>query len=198
MISLRLATLLATSVALSACGRLGFGDEPRAVAYEPLPAQPTAQVQSEALKPLPGAPVYGQPGQPPMAQAGQMPQGQAPMGQPPQPGQVAMAPPPAAPPVSADKARPLALSDLAGDWGLSSGADNCRVTMSLTSWAGGRRAMSRGCSSPELQKISAWAIDGKQVILKGSDGSMVASLYSGAPEQFAGSTVSRQPISLSR
>jgi hypothetical protein len=192
-----LAVVLAVSTLTAACGRLGLSDQaPEPSYYEPLPAPAPAPatVQSQSLAPLPPQGGAMQPGAMPPAPG--VPGQQAALA----PGQIAPAAPPAmAPaPVSADRARALTMSDLAGDWALVSGADNCRVTMSLTSWAGGRRAMSRGCLAPELQLISAWVLDGKQVVLKGSDGAMVATLYSAVPEQFAGTTVSRQPISLSR
>lgn len=222
MSRLRLVAVVALAASTAACGRLGLSDQgPGTSYYEPLPAQPNGQVTSQSLQPLPapGPAVQSSALPPPAGQpAGYPPAGGYPpaaAGYPPAaapgpgvaaappaaaPGQVAMAPTPgpAAAPVSADRARSLSMSDLAGDWALTSGGDSCRVTMSLTTWAGGRRAMSRGCTVPELQRISAWVLDGKQVILKGSDGAMVASLYSALPEQFAGTTVTRQPIALSR
>lgn len=70
--------------------------------------------------------------------------------------------------------------------------------MNLTSWAGGYRAISKGCTSPELQKISAWDLQGKQVTLKGSDGSTVATLVSAGGEKFTGRTAGAQAITLSR
>jgi hypothetical protein len=221
MSRLRLVAVVALAAGTAACGRLGLSDQgPGTSYYEPLPAQPNNPVTSQSLQPLPAPgpavqssalpPPSGQPAGYPQAGGGYPPAaagypsaaapvpGGAPA--PAAPGQVAMAPTPgpAAAPVSADRARSLSMSDLAGDWALTSGGDSCRVTMSLTTWAGGRRAMSRGCTAPELQRISAWVLDGKQVILKGSDGAMVASLYSAQPEQFAGTTVTRQPIALSR
>lgn len=219
MTRLPLVAVLALAAGTAACGRLGLSDQgPETSYYEPAPAQPTRPVMSESLQPLPPPgptvqssalpPPPGQPQPYPSAAAPgypAAPQPGYPSAQPAYPGtaqapgSVAMAPPPpAAPAVSADRARSLTMSDLAGDWALVSGGDNCRITMSLTTWAGGRRAMSRGCTAPDLQRISAWVLDGKQVILKGSDGAMVASLYSAQPEQFAGTTVARQPISLSR
>lgn len=210
MIRASFVAVLALAAGTAACGRLGLSDQgPETSYYEPAPGQPNRPVASESLQPLPtpGPTVQSSALPPPPGQA--YPPAADPSYPPAQPqagysgaapgaGAVAMAPPPAAAPVSSDRARPLAMSDLAGDWALISGGDNCRVTMSLTTWAGGRRAMSRGCTTPELQRISAWVLDGKQVVLKGSDGAMVASLYSAQPEQFAGTTVARQPISLSR
>lgn len=191
--------VFALAAGAAACGRLGLSDQGPDVSYAPPPGRAGQAPLPESLQPLPPPTVQSSAlPPPPGASEGYPPAGQ-PQGYP--PAAAAPAPGPAAPPppvVSADRARSLTMADLAGDWVLMSGVDNCRVTMSLTSWAGGRRAMSRGCTQPELQRISAWMLDGKQVILKGSDGAMVASLYSAEPEQFAGSTVARQPISLSR
>lgn len=191
--------VLALAAGAAACGRLGLSDQGPDVSYAPPPGRAGQPPLPESLQPLPPPTVQSSAlPPPPGASEGYPPAGQ-PQGYP--SAAAAPAPGPAAPPppaVSADRARSLTMADLAGDWVLMSGADNCRVTMSLTSWAGGRRAMSRGCTQPELQRISAWMLDGKQVILKGSDGAMVASLYSAEPEQFAGSTIARQPISLSR
>ncbi len=185
-----LAVLVAGTVA--GCGRLGLNDGPTVPQYEPLPAAPTAPVTQGTLQPLPTAPgVSGttqpvDPNAPPAAPA------------PGAPG----TPPPAAPSKVAeaapDKGQPVGRTDLLGGWRVASGSDNCQLFMNLTSWAGGYRAISKGCNSPELAKISAWDLQGKQVTLKGSDGSVVATLNSQGGERFSGSTATKLPISLSR
>lgn len=189
------AVLLAGTVA--GCGRLGLNDGPTVPRYEPLPATPTAPVTQGALQPLPpppGAPVAGQPLDPAAPPAVVAP------GAPGAPG----APAPVAPPptkvaeAAPDKGQPIGRTDLLGGWRVSSGSDSCQLFMNLTSWAGGYRAISKGCNSVELQKISAWELQGRQVTLKGSDGSVVATLNSLGGEKFAGSTTTKLPISLSR
>ncbi|MDK9695172.1 MAG: protease inhibitor Inh/omp19 family protein [Siculibacillus sp.] len=183
-----LALLLAGTVA--GCGRLGLNDGPTVPRYEPLPAAPTAPVTQGTLQPLPPAP--GAPGAtqpldpnapPPVAAPGAPPPSAAPT-------KVAEAAP--------DKGQPVGRTDLLGGWRVASGSDNCQLFMNLTSWAGGYRAISKGCTSPELARISAWDLQGRQVTLKGADGGVVATLNSQGGERFAGTTASKLPISLSR
>ncbi|NLH81288.1 MAG: AprI/Inh family metalloprotease inhibitor, partial [Phyllobacteriaceae bacterium] len=110
---------------------------------------------------------------------------------------------PAAPPaqvaaVDPAKAPTIGRTELLGGWRVASGPDNCQIFMNLTSWAGGYRAISKGCSSPDLQKISAWDLQGKTVTLKGSDGATVATLVGAGGERFTGRPSSSQSITLSR
>lgn len=181
--------------AVTGCSRLGLSDgpsrSPQPTTYEPLPAAPTAPVTQGALQPLP--PVPGAPGAP--VDPAAPPPVAAPVTPPPvaAPTQVAAAAP------SLDKAPAVGRTELLGGWRLASGSDNCQLFMNLTSWAGGYRAISKGCSTPELQKISAWDLQGKTVTLKGSDGSTVATLVGAGGERFNGTTsASRAAISLSR
>lgn len=87
--------------------------------------------------------------------------------------------------------------ELIGRWTLASGAQSCDVFLSLTQWTGGYRAASRGCVDG-LALVSAWNVDGKQVILADSTGANVASLYKTASERFDGATLSGQSISMGR
>lgn len=87
--------------------------------------------------------------------------------------------------------------EMLGGWTLASGAQSCDVFLSLTQWTGGYRAASRGCVDG-LALVSAWNVEGKQVILADSTGANVASLYKTASERFDGSTLSGQPISMGR
>ncbi len=169
------------SLTAAGCGRLGFnepmsnGPQPN-TAYEPLPAAPTHPVTSSALPP------------PPTTEA-------------PAPG-VATAPAgpsePAKFPAANEKGPAIGRGEFVGAWRIASGPDNCQLFVSLTSWSGGYRASTRGCNSPELQRISAWDITGKQVALKGGDGSIIAMLASSGAEKFDGTTASKQAVSLSR
>ncbi len=184
----RLAIALLLAATVGACGRLGLNDRPTTPRYDPLPATPTAPVTQGTLQPLPPAAEAPPPAGDPMA--------------PPPVAAAPAAPPPAAPTKVAeaapDKGQPVGRTELLGGWRIASGSDNCQLFMNLTSWAGGYRAISKGCTSPDLAKISAWDIQGKQVTLKGADGSVVATLNSMGGERFSGTTASRQPVSLSR
>lgn len=141
---------------------------------EPLPATPTTPVDSGALNPLdPNAP----PGTDPSAQPADL----------------------ASNPVAAPaNAKEVGRTDLLGGWKVSSAGDNCMAFMTLTTWSGGYRANTRGCSSPILSGISAWDLSGNQVVLKDGTGVIVAQLYSSAPGQFNGQTSTGVPISLYR
>ncbi len=188
----RVAVALLLAGTVAGCGRLGLNDGPTVPRYEPLPAAPTAPVSQGALQPLPPladgsvAPMAGQPLDP----NAPPPTPPPPMATPAKPAQVAA--------VGPDKGAPVGRTELLGGWRLSSGSDNCQLFMNLTSWAGGYRAISKGCNSPELAKISAWDLQGRQVTLKGADGSIVATLNSAGGEKFNGTTASSVPVSLSR
>ena len=178
--------LVATTM-LAGWGRLGMSDmggPAPAAQYEPLPAAPTKPVTQGSLQPLP--PVPGQPGP---GMAGDMPPPGA-------PGPVAAVDP--GPPPSPEKAPPIGRTEVLGAWKIASGTDSCQLFMTLTTWSGGYRANTRGCTSPQLQRISAWDLSGKQVALKGADGSIVATLYGAGPERFSGQTSERLPVSVSR
>jgi hypothetical protein len=180
--------------ALGGCARLGIGDgssrstASRAPAsYEPLTPAPTQPVTQGSLQPLPPPP--GTPGQPPVDPNAPPPAAAAV----PAPGPVA-----SAAPVDAAKAPNVGRTELLGGWRMAAGGDNCQLFMNLTSWAGGYRAISKGCTSGDLQKISAWDLQGKTVTLKGSDGSTVATLVGAGGEKFSGRTSGAVPITLSR
>jgi hypothetical protein len=95
-----------------------------------------------------------------------------------QPGQVADATPPAT--------AGLGRTDLLGGWTITSGTDSCQLFMTLTSWTGGYRATTRGCNSDFLKSISAWNLNGSQVILASMAGSPIAHLKSAGLNRFDG------------
>jgi hypothetical protein len=82
----------------------------------------------------------------------------------------------------------LGRTDLLGGWTIASSGDSCQLFMTLTSWTGGYRASTRGCTSDTLKSISAWNLEGKQVILAGQGGVAVARLSSSGGNRFDGST----------
>lgn len=186
----RLVVAMMIAAAAGGCSRLGLSDGPRfssspaPATYEPLPAAPTAPVTQGTLQPLtpPGVPAPVDPN--------------AAAAMPATPALPAASAPVAA--VDTAKAPTIGRTELLGGWRLASGSDNCQLFMNLTSWAGGYRAISKGCTSSELQKISAWDLQGKQVTLKGSDGSTVATLVGAGGEKFSGRTTGSQAITLSR
>lgn len=152
----------------------------------PLVAAPTAPIQRAELPPAAVAP-------PPIAQEPLPP---APSEQVASVDPALVAPAgPGAPPAALNVSR----TDLLGRWTLSSGGDSCDIFMSLTTWTGGYRASTRGCSSPSLAGISAWELSGRTVTLKGGDGGgTVASLSAAEASRFAGSTSDGAGITFSR
>ncbi len=105
--------------------------------------------------------------------------------------------PTVAPEIAEANAPPVTREALIGRWSVGAGGARCDVFLALTKWTGGYRAASRGCVG-DAANISAWDVQGKQVILSDSSGNQVARLYQSAGERYDGSTSSGQPISLSR
>ncbi|MBO6756498.1 MAG: protease inhibitor Inh/omp19 family protein [Roseibium sp.] len=145
----------------------------------PLPATPTTPVGAGPLQPLdPNAPPPGTPVTDPQTVAS-----------------VDLAENPVSEPAGAlDVGR----SDMLGGWKLTSSGDNCMAFMTLTTWTGGYRANTRGCSTPLLTGISAWDLSGKQIVLKDGGGAVVAQLFATSAEQFNGQTSTGSPVSLYR
>ena len=80
-------------------------------------------------------------------------------------------------------------ADLSGGWTIASAGENCQLFMNLTTWTGGYRANTRGCTSDELKSVGAWDLNGKEVVLKDASGSPVARLYASSTTRFSGQTV---------
>ncbi|MEE9375159.1 MAG: AprI/Inh family metalloprotease inhibitor [Rhizobiaceae bacterium] len=100
--------------------------------------------------------------------------------------------------VSPTNGKPVTREALLGSWVVSSGATNCQVFLTLTKWSGGYRAGTRGCAATGISNVAAWDVKGKQVVLVGSSGTTLATLYRSAGERYDGSTTSGSSISLSR
>lgn len=79
-------------------------------------------------------------------------------------------------------------TDLLGGWRVAAGSDNCELFMSLTGWAGGYRATTKGCASAVLTNVQAWNVEGREVILVSGNGETVARLYATAVQRFNGQT----------
>ena len=103
-----------------------------------------------------------------------------------------------APAAPAATASTVGRTDLLGGWTISASGDSCQLFMTLTSWTGGYRASTRGCSSDVLKSISAWNLQGSQVVLAGQGGSPVATLNSSGNNRFDGQTGGGVPVSFFR
>lgn len=184
---IRYCALGCLAVLLAGCSTAGFDRFGRNNAAS-LPPAPTTPVESQGLSPLvldngqtdPNAanstiPQTNQPINNAMgAEAELVPPGQT-------PGQTTTG-------VTAPgAARSLKRTDLLGAWTLASGAEQCKLNVNLTNWNGGYRASTRGCASPDLQRINAWRLEDKQVVLIAEDGvTPLARLFSLAPARFDG------------
>jgi hypothetical protein len=171
---LRRFALLALALALAGCGSVG------AIGLGPMPK--SGQVQTAG-------------GLPPAVPSDQVPPGSArtasaapagPAGGAAPSGDTTGSAAPSAP--AAGGSGGLGRTDLLGGWTISSAGDSCQLFMTLTTWTGGYRASTRGCSSAALKSISAWNLDGKSVVLAGTGGAPVAHLSSSGNNRFDGRT----------
>ncbi|MCU0832242.1 MAG: protease inhibitor Inh/omp19 family protein [Rhizobiaceae bacterium] len=151
----------------------------------PLPAAPAGTVQSGTLPPPPGTAGVTDPSQFPTAPVNP----NAPVTPPPGTQTAALEPPANAAPVSRDA--------LVGAWKVTTAGSSCQMFMALTQWSGGFRAASRGCPG-DAASVSAWDVNGSQVVLKDSSGNIVARLFASGASRYDGTTSSGQPISLTR
>ena len=85
-----------------------------------------------------------------------------------------------------------------GSWRLAGGGGGCQLNLSLTSWKGGSRASTRGCSNEDLAKVSAWSYDGGTVVLKDNDGAPVARLAAQGESAMSGATATGAAVVASR
>lgn len=86
---------------------------------------------------------------------------------------------------------------VAGVWNARVAGQNCRIATPQTKFGQGYRAGPLHCPPP-LDGVKSWAVSGKQLALYDQNGSVLARLYSSAPEKFDGQTTSGQPIALTR
>ena len=92
----------------------------------------------------------------------------------------------------------LGRTDFLGSWTIAAAGDSCQLSVALTTWTGGYRASTRGCSNTALQSISAWNMEGGQVQLLSDTGATVARLYPASKTQLNGQTEGGGPVSVSR
>jgi hypothetical protein len=204
----RLLPILVIAPALCGCGYFGaidfpgFGGRGKQQAELPPPPPVESSVEAAALPPLadPGpaaAPAY----QPtdsgiddPLANAEPYPPGT-----PETPSPATAADAIAAVDSTTTAGTTLGRSELLGGWTVSSGTETCQLFMTLTSWTGGYRATTLGCKSTELKQISAWNLEGTQIVLAGGTGSPIARLSSTGGNRFDGQTLTEgTPISFYR
>jgi predicted small lipoprotein YifL len=170
---------VALAVALAGCGSIGaIGFPPlkrdTAETVDPVSVPP---VETATLPPVDGAPP---PGNPTVVGAA--------------PGTDTVA---SNPPAGAGGGA-LGRTDLLGGWTIASSGDSCQLFMTLTSWTGGYRASTRGCSTDVLKSISAWNLSGKQVVLAGTGGTPVATLFPSGNSRFDGQTGQGTAVSFYR
>jgi Protease inhibitor Inh len=162
------------AITLAGCGSIGaIGLNRNSAPAAPADTVAVSPVQSSNLPPVAGAAPPGQSGIVGAA-----------------PATTAAVQPPAA--------SALGRTDLLGGWTIVSSGDSCQLFMTLTSWTGGYRASTRGCSSEVLKSISAWNLSGARVVLAGTGGSPVATLAASSPSRFDGQTGQGAPVSFYR
>lgn len=88
--------------------------------------------------------------------------------------------------------------DLIGAWSASTPSATCSINLSLTNWTGGYRASTRNCGDVQLSTLSAWAVEGQQVLLKGTDGTPLARLFRTGGTRYAGQLESGQAVTVFR
>jgi hypothetical protein len=89
-------------------------------------------------------------------------------------------------------------TDLLGGWTISAAGETCQLFMTLTTWAGGYRASTRGCATALFQGISAWNVEGSQVQLLNDAGTTVARLIPASRSQLNGQTSGGGPVTVTR
>ncbi len=191
-------TIGLTAVLSAGCSSvMPFGrDEPRTASRAPAPlaAAPAGSVTAAPLPPpggmAPTDPAAGAPSGLAALNPGSSPDGSAAPGL---PGAPATAP--AGGPATGGV---VGRTDLLGGWTVAAAGDSCQLFMTLTTWSGGYRASTRGCSNAALTKISAWNMEGPQIQLLNDSGATVARLYPATKTQFNGQTDGGGPITVSR
>lgn len=195
--AIRLTVPAALTLALAGCGAVGAIGLPTGRDRNPQPsprditmAAPTQPVESAALPPLGQPPPDYDPGpaadRPILAdEPGAAPRGGVPAADTPAPADVAA------------NAPAVGRTDLLGGWTVSASGETCQLFMTLTTWTGGYRASTRGCKTPALASISAWNLEGNQVVLN-ADGKSVARLYSAGNGRFSGQLDGGQSVTFYR
>ena len=92
----------------------------------------------------------------------------------------------------------VAEDDLVGAWSATTPAATCSINLSLTTWQGGYRASTRNCADVQMSGLTAWAVEGQQVILKGPEGEPLGRLFRTGATRYAGQMETGQALTLYR
>lgn len=103
-----------------------------------------------------------------------------------------------APPLADGESAEVSEDDLIGVWSASTPSATCSINLSLTTWTGGYRASTRNCGDVQLAALSAWSVEGRQVLLKGEDGAPLARLFRTGGTRYAGQLESGQGLTVFR
>lgn len=101
-------------------------------------------------------------------------------------------------PLSSDGGVEVGEDDLVGVWSAATPAATCAINLSLTNWQGGFRASTRNCADVQMAGLSAWSIEGQQVLLKGTDGAPLARLFRTGPTRYAGQLETGEAVTVFR
>lgn len=101
-------------------------------------------------------------------------------------------------PLSADGGVEVGEDDLVGVWSAATPSATCSINLSLTNWQGGFRASTRNCADVQMAGLSAWSIEGQQVLLKGAEGAPLARLFRTGPTRYAGQLETGEAVTVFR
>ena len=191
------AIVIGVTALVGGCQRLNYGQ--RVAPLPAIPAQPVASgdvLQPLVLAPDPSQPVAAGPGQD--ASLADPAVGAETAAVQPLATGAAVQPPATGAAVPPQTAPQLGRTELLGGWTVTSSGESCKLFMNLTTWSGGYRASTRGCAAGVLGQIAAWDLNGSQVVMKDSGGTVLAHLFKSAPERFNGQTSDGQPIAFFR
>lgn len=88
--------------------------------------------------------------------------------------------------------------DLIGAWSATTPVATCSINLSLTTWQGGYRASTRNCADVQMAALTAWSIEGQQVLLRDTEGAPIGRLYRTGPTRYAGQMDSGDALTLFR
>lgn len=88
--------------------------------------------------------------------------------------------------------------DLIGAWSAATPVATCSINLSLTTWQGGYRASTRNCGDVQLSGLTAWSIEGQQVLLRDTEGAPIGRLFRTGPTRYAGQLDSGGALTLFR
>ncbi|MEM9207239.1 MAG: AprI/Inh family metalloprotease inhibitor [Pseudomonadota bacterium] len=76
---------------------------------------------------------------------------------------------------------------LAGTWLLTDGSPTCACTVTLNSGSGGEtNTASAACATGNLNQVAAWRLRGEEIVLLGTDRTLIGSLFTTDGQVFSG------------